>query len=137
MNNIFEYLMQNNKYVIGLTIVSLLLKLAFPYLKISPEIISILTVVRTVFNWIMAIAFINFMAFFLLALFYRPQSQSDAVKALFKRWVPILKFTLPFILYGGIIYMAANNSWLEIGVFSLLIFVNQQLLKKMKQRNGY
>jgi hypothetical protein len=137
MTNIFEYLMQNNKYVIGLTIISLALKFAFPYINLSPEVIKALTLVRTVFNWVMAIAFINFMAFFILAIFYRPKVVNPNTQKLFAKWLPILKFTLPIMLYGGVIYMAANNTWTEIAIFIVLVFLNQWLFNKMKQRNGY
>ncbi len=137
MTNIFEYLMQNNKYVIGLTIITLALKFAFPYLNLTPEVIKPLTLVRTVFNWVMAIAFINFLAFFVLAVFYKPKAVSPSATKLFAKWLPILKFTLPIMLYGGVIYMAANNTWTEIAIFTGLIFLNQWLLNKMKQRKGY
>jgi hypothetical protein len=129
--------MQNNKYVIGLTIITLGLKFAFPYLNLSPDIIKPLTLVRTIFNWVMAVAFINFLAFFMLAIFYKPKVGSPSVNRLFAKWLPILKFTLPIMLYGGVIYMAANNTWTEIVIFTLLIFLNQWLLNKMKQRKGY
>jgi hypothetical protein len=136
MVNMMEYLMQNNKYVIALTVLSLGLKLAWPYLDIPPNILEMLLPIRTVFNWAMGIAFFNFMAFFIIAMFYKPQVTNGKVVDLIKKWVPIVMFTLPFILYGGVVYMAANNSWVEIGIFGMLVVFNQILLKGIMRKRG-
>jgi hypothetical protein len=131
MTNMLEYLMQNNKYVIALTIVSLAIKACWPYINFNADLIVVLIKIRTIFNWLMALAFINFMVFFLLAIFYKPANNNSA--NLFKKWVPIVTFTLPFILYGGVIYMAANNTWTELVIFGFVFIANQFLVKKLNK----
>lgn len=132
-----EYLMQNNKYVIALTVISLSIKAAWPLFNIPPNTIDVLITLRTIFNWAMLIAFFNFMAFFLIAMFYKPKQTNGKVVAFIKKWVPVVTFTLPFVLYGGVIYMAANNTWKEIAIFGMVVLLNQLLLKSIQKKRGY
>jgi hypothetical protein len=135
MFKILEYLTKNDKYVVGLTIICAILKLVYPYLNIPTSLTPHLLTARTILNWLVGFSVINILLFFILIFAYKPKQQQAAKWLLW--WQKLLMVCLPIFVYGGVLYLFANSSWIEIIIVTLLLIFNEFWRRKMLKKNNY